>query len=125
MDVLSDALMAVRTGRPISMRNEYPRRWGTRFLARDGIGFHVVLQGACWFLPPSGPPVALVPGDFVVLPHGDEHGLANDPRSRPPSYRWTIRPTPSRPRSRQTNGLASGRRRVASGTGRSCSAVPI
>ncbi|TDO66499.1 AraC-like DNA-binding protein [Kribbella sp. VKM Ac-2571] len=79
MDVLSDALLAVRTGRPVSRRNEYRGRWGLRFQSGEGIGFHVVLEGRCWFLPPGEDPVLLAPGDVVVLPHGHGHGLASGP----------------------------------------------
>ncbi|MFC6018449.1 AraC family transcriptional regulator [Plantactinospora solaniradicis] len=80
MDVLSDAITAMRTGLPHSSRTAKSAPWGLRFGASDGAGFHVVLQGSCWLIPPDGPgPVALAPGDVVFLPHGRGHGLADDP----------------------------------------------
>jgi AraC-like DNA-binding protein len=50
-------------------------------------GFHIVLQGTCWLLPPQAEPVALGPGDVAFLPRGSAHGLADDPStpvSEPP-----------------------------------------
>ncbi|MER8045142.1 AraC family transcriptional regulator [Streptomyces sp. NPDC094032] len=80
MDVLSDAIAAMRTGRPHSSRTVRFAPWGFRFPASRGAGFHVVLQGTAWLLPRDGaPPVRLCPGDVVLLPHGVGHGLADDP----------------------------------------------
>ncbi|MFE5868169.1 AraC family transcriptional regulator [Streptomyces roseifaciens] len=80
MDVLSDAIAAMRTGRPHSSRSVKRGPWGVRFPASDGAGFHVVLQGSAWLLPPGGAaPVRLGPGDVVFLAHGYGHGLADDP----------------------------------------------
>ncbi|GAB2598930.1 AraC family transcriptional regulator [Streptomyces capparidis] len=80
MDVLSDALTAMRTGVPHAglSRNRAP--WGVRFDGDDGgAGFHVVLRGSCWLLPREGEPLRMGPGDVAFLPHGRGHGLAGDP----------------------------------------------
>lgn len=80
MDVLSDAIAAMRTGRPHSSRTVRFAPWGIRFPATKGAGFHVVLQGTAWLLPPDGAaPVRLGPGDVVLLAHGTGHGLADHP----------------------------------------------
>ncbi|MFH0522444.1 AraC family transcriptional regulator [Streptomyces sp. M41] len=79
MDVLSDAITAMRTGRPHSSRTHLPAPWGMRFAASEGAGFHVILEGSCWLLPPAGDPLALAPGDVVFLPHGRGHGIADHP----------------------------------------------
>ncbi|OMI36112.1 AraC family transcriptional regulator [Streptomyces sparsogenes DSM 40356] len=81
MDVLSDAITSMRTGRPHAGRTEKHGSWGVRFPDSDGAGFHVVLQGACWILPPDGEPLALGPGDVVFMPHGRGYGLADGPRT--------------------------------------------
>ncbi|MEU1670168.1 AraC family transcriptional regulator [Streptomyces sparsogenes] len=81
MDVLSDAITSMRTGRPHAGRTEKHGSWGVRFPDSDGAGFHVVLQGACWMLPPDGEPLALGPGDVVFMPHGRGYGLADGPRT--------------------------------------------
>ncbi len=79
MDVLSDVVTAMRTGRPHSSRTRKHGRWGIRFAPFAGAGFHVVLQGSCWLPPRNGEPVQLGVGDVVCLPHGRGHGLADSP----------------------------------------------
>ncbi|MER7511051.1 AraC family transcriptional regulator [Streptomyces lavendulae] len=79
MDVVSDAISAVRIGRPSSDRVRISGRWCTRFAPYEGAGFHVVLQGGCWLLPDGGAPVALTAGDAVLLPHGAGHVIADGP----------------------------------------------
>lgn len=51
MDVVSDAIAAVRIGRPSSNRITVNGSWCARFAPYDGAGFHVVLEGSCWLLP--------------------------------------------------------------------------
>lgn len=76
MDGLSDAVAAMRTGRPHSSRRDRYTPWGMRFEASDGAGFHVVLRGSAWLFPADGEPVAVGPGDAVFLAHGRGHALA-------------------------------------------------
>jgi AraC-like DNA-binding protein len=77
MDVLSDAVAAMRSGRPHSARNDKHAPWGMRFESSDGAGFHVVLRGSAWLIPAEGHPVALGPGDVAFLAHGRGHALAS------------------------------------------------
>ncbi|WP_461012500.1 AraC family transcriptional regulator [Streptomyces capparidis] len=77
MDVLSDAIALLRTGAPRTARARRTGRWSERHGPVPGAGFHVVLRGRCRLLLPDGPPVALGPGDVVLLPRGAEHGLAD------------------------------------------------
>jgi AraC-like DNA-binding protein len=79
MDVLSDVVTAARTGRPHSALVTRPAPFGRRFPATPAAGFHVVLQGTCWLLPPRAEPIALGPGDVAFLPRGSAHGLADAP----------------------------------------------
>ncbi|KAB8167684.1 helix-turn-helix domain-containing protein [Streptomyces sp. 3MP-14] len=80
MDVLSDAIAVMRTGVPHSSRTCRSAPWGMRFPASEGAGFHVVLQGSCWLLPPEGgEPLALSAGDVVFLAQGGAYGLADAP----------------------------------------------
>ncbi|MER7754481.1 AraC family transcriptional regulator [Kitasatospora sp. NPDC097643] len=91
MDVVSDAIAAVRSGRPSSNRLRVAGRWGARLPAYAGAGFHVVLAGSCWLMlddgksggggggKGGGEPVRLEPGDAVLLPHGAGHALAGEP----------------------------------------------
>ncbi|MDX3233371.1 AraC family transcriptional regulator [Streptomyces sp. ME19-01-6] len=79
MDVVSDAIAAVRIGRPSSNRVRMSGNWCARLAPYDGAGFHVVLEGSCWLLPDGGAPVSLGTGDAVLLPHGTGHVIADSP----------------------------------------------
>ncbi|MGW7386687.1 AraC family transcriptional regulator [Streptomyces sp. NPDC054794] len=80
MDVVSDAISAVRAGRPSSNRLRVSGKWCVRLAPYEGAGFHVVLGGGCRLLPDGGgEPVALGTGDVVLLPHGAGHVLADGP----------------------------------------------
>jgi AraC-like DNA-binding protein len=80
MDVLSDVIAAMRTGRPHSNLTRKRAPWVSWFEQFPGAGFHVVLQGSCWLLPASADPVPLGVGDVVFLrPGSAEHGVADAP----------------------------------------------
>ncbi|TCO62296.1 AraC family transcriptional regulator [Actinocrispum wychmicini] len=79
VDVLSETVAAMRTGRPRSVLTEARAPWGLRFQPRAGASFHVVLEGTCWFMPAQGRPLPLGPGDVVFLRSGSGHGLADRP----------------------------------------------
>lgn len=87
MDVLSDAITAMRSGRPHSARTGRRGRWAVRHSSFAGAGFHVVLRGACRLTSGDGSPIVLGTGDAVFLPHGSAHELADgfaDPPADPP-----------------------------------------
>lgn len=100
MDVVSDAISAVRVGRPSSDRVRVGGDWCARLDPYDGAGFHVVLKGSCWLLPDGGEPVALGAGDAVLLPHGTGHVVADSPADAAtvaravPFARWADRTLP-------------------------------
>ncbi|MFI6734068.1 AraC family transcriptional regulator [Nonomuraea sp. NPDC050451] len=80
MDVLSDVVALMRTGRPTSVRVSWRAPWGKEFPKVPGsAGFQMVLRGSCWLIPPGGDPVPLSVGDVVFFPHGDGYGLADSP----------------------------------------------
>ncbi|MCP2342740.1 AraC family transcriptional regulator [Actinomadura rupiterrae] len=88
MDVLADALAAMRAGPVRSARTEVRGPWGLRFPAITGASFHVVLQGSCWLLPDGGgEPLQLGTGHAVFLRHGSAHVLADDPATPPVDFR--------------------------------------
>lgn len=78
MDVLSDAITAMRSGRPHSALQRRRAPWSVGFPASDGAGFHVVLAGGCRFHPVDGEAVRLGVGDVVFLPREPGHRLASD-----------------------------------------------
>lgn len=89
MDILTEALASMRTGRPTSVRTEGRAPWGLRLPSVAGAGFHVVLHGTCWLIPledEDAParleplkPMALSPGDVIFLRDGRGHILADHP----------------------------------------------
>ena len=81
MDVLSDAIAAMRTGRPSSSRLRVNSPWCYRFDRYDGAGFHVLLHGTGWLVLDDGEPTYLASGDIVLLPRGTAHVLSDTPRA--------------------------------------------
>jgi AraC-like DNA-binding protein len=80
VDVLSDVIAVMRTGRPVVARVAWERPWGQRFAPVPGAsGFQVVLKGTCWLLRDHADPVELREGDVVFLPDGRGHALADSP----------------------------------------------
>ncbi|MEV0465041.1 AraC family transcriptional regulator [Nocardia tengchongensis] len=80
MDILSDAVAAMRLGTPHSNRTVRRGRWHTHFPATgNSAGFHVVLQGSCRLLPDDGDPIHLQVGDVAFLPRSRGHAIAEGP----------------------------------------------
>jgi AraC-like DNA-binding protein len=83
VDLLGQALAAVRTGRPTSVQTDAQAPWGLRFRPIAGAGFHVVLEGSCYLRPPAGDPIRLAEGDVVFLRRGSAHVLCDDLTTEP------------------------------------------
>lgn len=79
MDVLSDTIAALRTGRPGSGLTVRHAPWGREYRSVSGAGFHLVLDGSCWLVPRRSEPVPLAVGDVVLLYRDVGHGLADRP----------------------------------------------
>ncbi|MFI6482702.1 AraC family transcriptional regulator [Nonomuraea sp. NPDC050663] len=80
MDILSDVLASVRSGRPSSATVTWHAPWGQRFPeVRGSAGFQIILQGSCWLIRPDHEPVALNVGDVLFFPHGHSYALADSP----------------------------------------------
>ncbi|QQQ76874.1 AraC family transcriptional regulator [Saccharothrix sp. 6-C] len=80
MDVLSDVVAVMRTGRPVVARVAWEAPWAQRFAPVPGAsGFQAVLEGTCWLLRDDADPVELRAGDVVFLPDGRGHVLADHP----------------------------------------------
>jgi AraC-like DNA-binding protein len=112
VDVLSDAVTSMRTGRPHSARVWWPATFGRRFPLVQAAGFHVVLQGSCWLIPSDGAPITFGVGDVAFLPRGSAHGLADSP-----STPLTDAPAPAFADGRTDNGDPPTGRGPASGAG--------
>ncbi|MER7009265.1 cupin domain-containing protein [Dactylosporangium sp. NPDC000555] len=80
MDVLSDAVAVMRTGRPVSARLAWRVPWGQRFATVPGAaGVQVILRGSCWLVPDDRAPIALSAGDVLLMAHGRGYALADSP----------------------------------------------
>ena len=81
MDIVGDAIRALRTGEPRSARAHLYGAFGLRWDPSRGAGFnvHVVLQGAAWVLPEGREPIALHTGDVVFVARTIAHGMADSP----------------------------------------------
>jgi AraC-like DNA-binding protein len=75
VDVLSDVVASLRTGRPFANREDRQGAWHTPFAPFAGAGFHIVLSGSCRLLAQDGSPLTLNVGDVVLTPHGTQHAL--------------------------------------------------
>jgi AraC-like DNA-binding protein len=83
LDILTEVLASMRTGRPMSVRTTGRAPFGLRLPPVAGAGFHVVLSGTCWLVPLEDaapqPSLPLGPGDVVFLRDGRGHILADHP----------------------------------------------
>ena len=75
MDPLTDILRDLRLESSFYARSELRAPWGLSFSVKDGPSFHVIVTGRC-FLRIDAERLPLEAGDLVLLPHGDEHQLA-------------------------------------------------
>ncbi|WP_305785763.1 AraC family transcriptional regulator [Symbioplanes lichenis] len=78
---MSQALAALRVGRGTVRRFRQSGPWDLGFSDLVGSGFHVVLRGTGWLLTGDAAPVAVGPGDVVLVTSGADHGLASAPRA--------------------------------------------
>jgi AraC-like DNA-binding protein len=85
VDLLSDIIGVMRTGRPSANRLRVGSPWAYRFAPYDGAGFHIVVHGSGWLLTDDRDPVQLGPGDVVLLPAGHAHTLSESPAPADPA----------------------------------------
>lgn len=77
--MISQAITSLRVGRGTVRRFRQSGSWGMRYSGLTGSGFHVVLRGSGWLIAVDAPPVALRPGDVVLVTSGADHGLSYAP----------------------------------------------
>jgi len=81
-DVLTDVLNSLRLRSSLFSRTELSSPWGIHFASLPLAAFHVLDRGKGWLkLNHETTYYPLVAGEVVVIPHGDEHSLADDPTS--------------------------------------------
>jgi len=73
-------LHALRMSAVFCCRSEVTAPWGVTMPPMPGCAmFHVVTEGACWVDAGDGTPRRLLPGGFVLVPHGEGHALVSEP----------------------------------------------
>jgi AraC-like DNA-binding protein len=82
-DLLSEVLRDLRLAHASYGRSELTAPWGIAVPFREGVRFHAVLQGRCWIQARNLPPLRLDEGDVLLLPHGTEHVMSDQPSRRP------------------------------------------
>src|SRR5258708_2536660 len=78
MDPLTEVLRDLRLESSFYARSELRAPWGLSFSVKDGPSFHVIVTGR-GFLRIDAERIPLGKGDLVLLPHDDEHQLADPP----------------------------------------------
>jgi len=80
MDLVGDAIRAMRSGEPQAARALLTPPWGLRFAPSGAAGVQVILKGTAWlFGPDGGEPILMNAGDVALIRRGRPHGLADDP----------------------------------------------
>jgi len=81
-DLLSEVLQDLRLAKASYCRSELTAPWGLQLPFQEGVRFHFAVEGGCWLLTESHPPLRLEQGDVVLLPHGTSHVIADSPSRR-------------------------------------------
>ena len=81
VDTLTDVLLDLRLESSFYARSELKAPWGLSFSVSDGPSFHMIVAGCCW-LRIDNERIPLKAGDLVLLPHGDEHQIADPPEAK-------------------------------------------
>ena len=82
-DLLSEVLRDLRLAQASYGRSELTAPWGIAIPFREGVRFHAVIDGRCWIEARGLPPLLLEKGDVLLLPHGTEHVMSDEPRRQP------------------------------------------
>ncbi len=90
LDLIGDAVAAMRTGQPQVARALLHAPWGLRFPAAGAIGVQIILKGNAWLMGPGrDDPIALGAGNIALIRRNAPHALADDPTTH---YRRRLLP---------------------------------
>lgn len=91
MDVLSDALRVVRLTGAVFFTSKFSAPWSITSARAERLKpilapeaeciamFHILAEGApVWVAIEGRAPIAMAPGDLIILPQGDQHVMASD-----------------------------------------------
>ena len=78
VDPLGEALHALRLSGTFFCRSELSAPWGIDLPPMpDSLMFHIVTEGSAWITFANGHKVKMEAGDFVLVPHGSGHAIAD------------------------------------------------
>jgi AraC family transcriptional regulator, activator of mtrCDE len=85
MDVLSDIIDQVRLRGVLYFDTEFHPPWAVVVPTFANVArYHFVTRGQCWIrVTGVTQPQSIGAGDLVVIPHGAEHVLSDDPKTKP------------------------------------------
>jgi AraC-like DNA-binding protein len=86
VDLLGGVLEGLRLESTVFCHARFSAPWGFAKAALEGAPFHAVMSGQAWVILANASPIELGAGDFVVLPHGDEHRLLCAPNVAATSF---------------------------------------
>lgn len=91
MDVLADIFDTIQLKGTFYFRTHFSPPWGTT-VPRLGRAarFHYVIRGRSWIRTEGHDPIELLPGDFVLVPGGASHVLADRPMHTAPLLETVI-----------------------------------
>jgi len=86
VDVLADIFEAIQLKGTLYFRTHFSPPWGTTVPRHSHAArFHYVVRGSAWICVENQEPIALSEGDFVLIPAGASHVLADqETRAAPP-----------------------------------------
>jgi AraC-like DNA-binding protein len=79
VDMITVVTDSVRVGRAQGRRITESGAWGVRFQPIAALGVHVLLKGSGWLIAPATEPVAVRPGDVILVAAGADHALSHVP----------------------------------------------
>lgn len=80
VDPLAHALHLLRMRGGFYCRSELSAPWALEMPpVADSVSFHLVVSGEMWLEVPGSATARLLPGDFVIVPHGSGHVMRSDP----------------------------------------------
>jgi AraC-like DNA-binding protein len=94
-DVLTDVLATLRPLGRVFCVSELSTPWSMAIPACGFAHFHVIERGGAWLRlegSPSKSAVSLASGDFVLIPHGKGHTLADSPTTPPVPIGRLVKP---------------------------------
>jgi len=91
MDVLADIFDTIQLKGTFYFRTHFSPPWGTT-VPRHGRAarFHYVVRGSSWIIAEGHDPIELSTGDFVLIPGGASHVLADQPIRKAPLLETVI-----------------------------------